>query len=131
MTHAGGWTVLAELPEASRINDFRATGNGEYVFELLEEIDGILYMSDISVDLQGNQTVNIQRREIHISEDQPLVLEHEILHYQNRHHIDNMLYSILHILFWINPLEALMLPLISESKVIGTVHMSVVQLFVM
>lgn len=69
----GGWTVLAELPEASRINDFRAYGNGEYGYELLEEIDGILYMSDISVDLQGNQIVNSLRREIHISEDQPLV----------------------------------------------------------
>lgn len=68
----GGWTVLAELPEASRINDLRAYGNGEYGYELIEEIDGILYMSDISVDLQGNQIVNILRREIHISEDQPL-----------------------------------------------------------
>lgn len=73
MAWGGGWTVLAELPEASRITDFRADGNGEYGYELLEEIDGVLYMSDISVDLQGNQIGNILRREIHISEDQPFI----------------------------------------------------------
>lgn len=70
MAWGGGWTVLAELPEAFPITDFRADGNGVYGYGLLEEIDGILFISDISVDLQGNQTVSIPRREIHISEDQ-------------------------------------------------------------
>ncbi len=69
MAWGGGWTVLAELPDAFLVNYFRAYGNGEYGYGLLEETDGILFISDISVDIHGNQTVSIPRREIHISED--------------------------------------------------------------
>jgi hypothetical protein len=31
------------------------------------------------------------------------VVAHEILHYRNAHHFDNMLFSLLHMVFWANP----------------------------
>jgi hypothetical protein len=41
-------------------------------------------------------------------EEQNVVLEHELIHYQKRHSLDLMIYEIYHSLFWFNPLVILL-----------------------
>lgn len=31
------------------------------------------------------------------------VIKHEVMHYHNAHHFDNMLFSLIHVVFWANP----------------------------
>ena len=36
-------------------------------------------------------------------DDLPQVIAHEKLHHRNTHHLDNLLFSLLHVVFWMNP----------------------------
>ena len=37
------------------------------------------------------------------NDDISQVLAHETLHHRNTHHLDNLLFSLLHVVFWVNP----------------------------